>query len=472
VTIGRSPADVLRLVVAVVLLVVYLVIGRLFGASIAVFAYRLLRGLDALGENFVTVLIAVVRLAGILLVVVGLGVMAWRGRWRLLVSLFVAAVPAALVYWLFSGWVHTHNPTLVRLSHGAGPLTETGFPTGPGIAALAAGVTAAAPWLSRWQRRLSWAVVAGFVVARFVAEPVSGQSLLAVLVGWTAGAAALVFMGSPLRRASRESVITGLRRVGIDVATLQPASVDARGSTPYFGTDGPGDALFVKALGRDERSADLLFRIYRAVLPRQLGDERPFSSLRRAIEHEAVVALVAGQLGVRTPRLLGVATAEPNSFVLAYEGIAGRSLDRVEPSELTDTVIGQVWEQIRTLRTHRIAHRDLRLANVFLDDHDDVWIIDFGFSELAASDLLLSTDLAEAVASQSLKIGAERAARQAIDELGADVAATAVPRLAPGYLSGATRTALKAQPTILPQLRTCLIGTHAGAGAGDKVTRE
>ncbi len=184
------------------------------------------------------------------------------------------------------------------------------------------------------------------------------------------------------------------------------------------------------------------------------------------------MALVAGQQGVRTPRLLGVATAEPDSFVLAYEGIAGRSLDRVEPSELTDTVIGQVWEQIRALRTHRIAHRDLRLANVFLDDHDDVWIIDFGFSELAASDLLLSTDLAEAVASQSLKIGAERAARQAIDELGADVAATAVPRLAPGYLSGATRTALKAQPTILPELRTCLVGTHAGAGAGDKATRE
>ncbi len=220
-TIGRSPADVLRLVVAVVLLVVYLVIERLFGASIASFAYQLLRGLDALGENFVTGLIAVVRLAGILLVVVGLVVMARRGRWRLLVTLLVAAVPAALVYWLLSGWVHTHNPTLVGLSHGAGPLTESGFPTGPGTAALAGGVTAAAPWLSRWQRRVSWAVVAGFVVARFVAEPVSGQSLLAVLVGWTAGAAALVLMGSPLRRASRESVITGLRRVGIDVATLR-----------------------------------------------------------------------------------------------------------------------------------------------------------------------------------------------------------------------------------------------------------
>ena len=184
------------------------------------------------------------------------------------------------------------------------------------------------------------------------------------------------------------------------------------------------------------------------------------------------MALVASQHGVRTPRLLGFATADPDSFVLAYQGIAGRSLDRVEPEELTEAVIGQVWEQIRTMRTHRIAHRDLRLANVFLDDHQDVWIIDFGFSELAASDLLLATDLAEAVASLSLKIGPERAARQATDELGAEVAATAVPRLAPAYLSGATRTGLKAQPTILPELRARLLNTPAGAGAGDGVSRD
>ena len=41
-----------------------------------------------------------------------------------------------------------------------------------------------------------------------------------------------------------------------------------------------------------------------------------------------------------------------------------------------------------------IAHRDLRLANVFLAADGVVWMIDFGFSELAASDLLMATDLA------------------------------------------------------------------------------
>ena len=124
---------------------------------------------------------------------------------------------------------------------------------------------------------------------------------------------------------------TGLAAVGVPLARLEQASLDARGSTPYFATGRDGSALFVKALGADERSADLLFRVYRRIQPRDLGDERAFSSLRRAVEHEALVALAARDIGIRTPRLAAFATAEPDGFVLAYEAIAGRSLDRLEP---------------------------------------------------------------------------------------------------------------------------------------------
>ena len=38
-----------------------------------------------------------------------------------------------------------------------------------------------------------------------------------------------------------------------------------------------------------------------------------------------------------------------------------------------------------------------------------MWLIDFGFSEVAASDLLIATDVAELVASSSVVVGAERA---------------------------------------------------------------
>ena len=185
--------------------------------------------------------------------------------------------------------------------------------------------------------------------------------------------------------------------------------MDARGSTPYFGETTTGAKLFVKVLGEDERSADLLFRLYRRAQRRDLGDEKPFSTLRRTVEHEALVSLTARDLGVRTPRLVAFATARPDGFVLAYDAIEGRSLDRFDPSELTDEVLDATWQQLTLLRRHRIAHRDLRLANLFLDDDRMVWLIDFGFSELAASDLLLATDVAELLASSATAVGPDRA---------------------------------------------------------------
>jgi undecaprenyl-diphosphatase len=240
--------------------------------------------------------------------------------------------------------------------------------------------------------------------------------------------------------------------------------VDARGSTPYFGVASDGERLFVKALGEDERSADLLFRIYRGLQPRSFGDERPFSSLRRAVEHEALVALTATSFGVRTPRVRAFATAEPNGYVLAYEAIRGRSLDRLEPSEVTDEVLDAIWALVGDLRRHRIAHRDLRLANIFLDDDGAVWLIDFGFSELAASDLLLATDVAELLASSTLYVGPGRATDRAAPSTDRATLSRAVERLRPWALSGATRTAHKARPGLLDELRRCVVHRVAAAG--------
>jgi undecaprenyl-diphosphatase len=318
---------------------------------------------------------------------------------------------------------------------------------------LAAVVTTAAPWISRRWRRAGWTVVVIATMTRFLGAPIEFDTLIAVLAGWTAGAAVIVLMGAPSRRPTGQSIADGLAAVGVPLARLEQASLDARGSTPYFATSRDGAPLFVKALGADERSADLLFRVYRWIQPRDLGDERAFSSLRRAVEHEALVALAARDIGIRTPRIVAFATAEPHGFVLAYEAIAGRSLDRLEPAEMTDEVLGKVWAEFTLMRTHRIAHRDLRLANVFLADDGEAWIIDFGFSELAASDQLLATDLAELLASSTTQVGAERAVAAGLTAVGPEALGTSLARLHLPMLAGATRTAMKADPSLLTDLR-------------------
>jgi tRNA A-37 threonylcarbamoyl transferase component Bud32 len=450
---AKAPTDVLRLAVSVTALLIVVVIGALFDDAIVGFVSDLVRGFEALPTWLVTGVVVLGQILGIVIVVGGAAVTVARRRWFLLVVTAAAAAAAVAITLLVLPIVDHVAPQATEVDESYTVLAPDEVVSTVGLAMVAAVVTAAAPWVSRRWRRAGWTLVIIMALTRLLGAPIEFDTLVAVLAGWIAGAAVIVLLGAPSRRPTGTSIAEGLSAVGVPLARLEQASLDARGSTPYFATGRDGSALFVKALGADERSADLLFRAYRRLQPRDLGDERAFSSLRRAVEHEALVALAARDIGIRTPRLVAFATAEPNGFVLAYEAIAGRSLDRLEPAEMTDEVLAGVWSEFVLLRTHRIAHRDLRLANVFLADDGAAWIIDFGFSELAASDQLLATDLAELLASSTTQVGAERAVAAGLAAVGPDALVTALDRLQLPMLSGATRTAMKTAPSLLPELR-------------------
>jgi undecaprenyl-diphosphatase len=110
---------------------------------------------------------------------------------------------------------------------------------------------------------------------------------------------------------------------------------------------------------------------------------------------------------------------------------------------LTDEVLSDIWKQVATLRQRRTAHRDLRLANIFLDADGVAWLIDFRFAELAATDGQLRSDVAELIASTSIVVGPERGVSAAIEGIGAQPVADASSRIQPLALSGAIRAALK-----------------------------
>lgn len=459
-----APSDVLHAVVAVGTLLVVLLMGGLFDRVVVGAVADLLAGLERLPRWFVSAIATAGAVLSVGLLLAG-AVVALTGRhWRLLANAVVAAGAAA-------GATAVTN----RLVDAAEAVTPTAdsilvadrVPSAVLLAAATAVVTVTVTSLPRLWRRLAWLAVLALLFLRFLGAPVSFDALLAVLVGWAVGAVAVVVLGAPSRRPTASSVVDGLAAVGVRLDSLSAASVDARGSTPYFGTATDGTRYFVKVLGEDERSADLLFRLWRFLQPRDLGDQRPFSSLRRGVEHEALVATMARQFGIRTPVVAGFAVAHPNGCVLVYEAIQGRSLDEVEPEELTDDVLAQAWAQLAELRRHRIAHRDLRLANLFLGADGSVSIIDFGFSELAAEDLLLQTDVAELLASSASVVGVHRAVRVAVDAVGAAAVDGAAARLTPSRLSGATRTAMKAMPGVLEELRDAC---HR-ANSGPEVTR-
>ena len=457
VTYERSPNDALRLIAAVLVTLFGLFLAIVVEDSVIGFERDLVAFVAGLPNPLTRALIGIVQIAVIVAPIAGAIVLLLLRRFRALGYAILAGGLAAAIDRGVLSLLHTVEPSaFVRIAQSKGWIGHAAFPDSPYLASAIAVLTVLTPWMNRAWKRTSWALLWIAVFIRLLTATELPATLVMTLgLGWLIGAAVLVALGSPKVPLTVEEISDALARAARPMRSLVPASVDARGSTPYFGETVDGRPLFVKALTDRERSADLLFRLYRWARFRHLGDERPFSSLRRTVEHEALCALAARDTGIRTPHLEAIAAIDPggHGMVLAYERIAGRSLDRATAEELSDAVLGDIWTQVADLRRHRIAHRDLRLANVFLAEDGTPWIIDFGFSELAARDEQLATDVAELLASTASIVGPERAVAAAMSTVGAEAVASAIPRLQPNALSGATRAAMKIDKHALDTLR-------------------
>jgi glycosyltransferase 2 family protein len=454
----RSPVQLLSLAVALFVFVVALLIAVADKDALLGFENDLLHFVNQLPDLFQRFLLGLSQFVAVIYPVV---IVAAFVALRRPVGLLVAALGGVLgggAVWLLEDLIDRPRPAaLLAEQRTTSWIIGAGFPNFVYVAvASALAVVAGAYFGHRW-RRTAWVFVGAVVLFRIVAGvDVPADLAMAIALGWAAGDVALLVFGAPTHRSSGRAIAHALDRSGLRVERLAPASVDARGSTPWFATTTAGQGLFVKVLGRDERDADLLFRIYRYLRLKNVGDQRPFSTLRRSVEHEALIALKARDSGVRTPHLRTVATVEPDALLLAYEMVDGRSLDRVT-DPCSDTLLHGIWEQVAILRRERIAHRDLRRANIFVDDRGRPWIIDFGFSELAATDDMLNQDVAELLASTACIVGPERAVDAAIDGIGAEGVGAALPYLQMPAFPGATREALHEQKGLLDALRKTVI---------------
>ena len=219
--IERSPADIVRLLVAGGALIALLVVEWLFGDTLVGFASDLLRGLDAVPAWMIDVVVvgtrilAVVVLGGGLVVACRAALADARDRRRR------GAAGRALVA-LVEPLIDRRGTALVDVGAGLGPLSGEGFPTVWGIAAVAAVLTAAAPWLSRRWRRVGWVLLVGMMRDRL--HGLAGVVRLArgAVVGWVCGAAVLVAAGAPSRRPTRQAVVDGLSSVGLSLQQPPP----------------------------------------------------------------------------------------------------------------------------------------------------------------------------------------------------------------------------------------------------------
>ncbi len=344
----------------------------------------------------------------------------------------------------------------------------TGTPrSGPALlAAAVAGIVAAAPWLSRLWRRTAWVTLWLAAVIQVITGTASPMEVvIGLAAGITVGAGLLVLFGVPDRRLGADGIAAALESAGERVMRVDPAAVQAKGSRPFVAHLENGEPLFVKVLGSDQRDADLLYRAYRFIRLRDMGDTRPAASLIQAVEHQALAAIMAARAGVAVPAVRQVIKAADGSALLAMEYVNGRSLELAAESGISETTLRALWKQVDRLHRARIAHRSLRAANIMVDRASRPWIVDFSFSELGATERQMALDVAELLASLAAVIGADRAVSSAAAVIGPDGVAPAVPLLQPLALSAGTRHAIAHHAGLLTKTRAA---AAAASGQSDQ----
>lgn len=330
-----------------------------------------------------------------------------------------------------------------------------GFPSGhAAVTALLATVTS--PYLPRPWRRVIWltAWVVGlsrmYVGAHFPLDIFAGLAM-----GWFFGSALNLLFGTPAKVLPIKLIKEKLRQGGVTSSIIDEAMVDARGSMPLYARTSKGAEVFIKLIDTEQRNADILYRLWRHLSLRKVEDDTPFTSAKQAIEHEAYVSIQARLAGVRTPEIVLATPISKSSAMLVTKKIEGKTLNNYQ-GIMTDRLLENVWKEIAKLHKKRIAHRDLRAANVLIDTGNRPWLIDFSFSSTAASDTQLKEDIVEHVASLALICNPEQAVRTAIKILGKNRIKETLPYLQLPLLTSATKKGFKARPGLMEELRTAV----------------
>lgn len=449
---SRHPGDAARVVVGVaVLLLAGLAVQR---ERLSGFEADIFRLINDLPSGLEPVLVSVMQAGNVVAApVLAVVVVAFnRKRLRVAVDVSAAGVLAWLAAKAVKAVVERPRPAGL-LDHvlRSGDTGGLGFVSGH-TAVAAAIATAAAPYLPRRWRRAIWLLpwTVGFarvyVGAHLPLDIVGGAAL-----GWIVGASAHLLLGAPHRTPDLGEAARVLRRGPDELVDVERVAFRARGSFPFTAVTTEG-RIFIKLLDPEPRDRDWIYRAARFLAFRDVRDEAAIVDGPAQAYREAAMTLLARSSGARVPAVRGLERDGERVWII-QDYISGRDLTRVEPAELSDAMVRDLWTQLQRLRAARLAHRDLVAGNIILDDAGEPWLVDLAHAVSSAPASAMDNDAAELVVTTSLLVGPERAVAAAVDMLGWDGVTGALTELQPLALTSETRRALAEDPTQLPALR-------------------
>jgi glycosyltransferase 2 family protein len=294
------------------------------------------------------------------------------------------------------------------------------------IGMLAAVLTVSGPWLpARW-RHWWWTLLLAFIPIHLVVSAiVPARSLLGLAVGWFVGALVVLVSGTPALEVPLDGAVRAMAKRGFAVSGL--TVIRPAGSGPLVlsaATEDPDATAVVEMYGPHQRSGGALRQAWRLLRLRGSETAPLQASMRRAVEHRALMAIAVGDLGVANTSTIAVGALDRGWTLYAHKRIRGEPLKECA----TSTPVAQVWESLRKLQDHQISHGDLRDKEITVSN-GAVLFGGFGSAEYGANDNQLQSDIAQLLVTTSALYGADSAVGAAIDSLGKDTVLTASRRL-------------------------------------------
>lgn len=462
-----APSDVMRIVIGVALLAGALLVGAAASSTVDGIEQDVIDGIDRIPDTAEQIIVGTAQIFATLVPLVALGVVIWRRRWRLLVHLWVTSFVAGIVLPLTLRLLGDRDASTAvedRAATSESVLLASDFPTTSYLATSVATVTFAVAYLPRRWRRAAWVWIAILVVLRFLGP---GQPpldiLIAIAVGTIVGSLALLVLGSPTDEPTPTQVLEGIRSTGLDPVSVERASAIV-GPMHYVVREADGPGAFVKMRTPDDRSWDLLNRAYQAVRLRSSEWTRPYSTLKRRVEHEALAIRTVRDGGAAAPAIVGVGTTPNGAVLLVEELVEGPRLSTLDADRFDDALLRDFFDQIARMHHTRTAHHNLTLDNFVLAETGRVRPLDFDDAELASSRRERARDVAEALVAIGTVAGPERSVAVAVEVLGAEPVSASLPLLQPLALSPRLGREIKRQKGLLDALRAEI---HDRTGAED-----
>jgi glycosyltransferase 2 family protein len=449
----RSQADVVRLIVALALIGVGVLVATWLRNTIGGAEEDLVDVYERVPDRFAEVLTGLAVIGAGVVPVVALVALAARRQFRRAAALLAGAAAAGLAMAGLTelladqGVIAAVDPTTDRVVE----LTDPAFATSPLIAAAVALVIIAGPWLSHQWRRVLWSGVGLLVLFRIVSSSEPPLDIVvAIAVGMAMGSLALLVFGTDSADPEAAELVAMLRTIG------HPSRIEqgpGNGPLVYDVEMVGGEPLEMRVRTAHDRSENLLEQLWRSARLRRWVTDRPYETVQRRIEHEALAQRSAADAGARVAGVRGIVASPSGSVGLLEARVAGVPAAGLPPERLDRALLADVWRQVEALHGARIAHRNLGLAHVLVTPDGRALLRGFDGAAVAASDRDLALDRAQLLVSTALMVGVREAVDVAIEAVGQHAVVTAVPYLQPLALPPPTRRAWRSNKEVLDALR-------------------